>query len=86
MKTIILDAARMTLRGETHAYLKEMLSFPEYYGENLDALFDCLTDLGPTEIVFVNQEQASEYFELVQKVFLTAAKHNEDLTISLSMD
>ena len=34
-----------------HAYLKEKFGFPEYYGNNLDALYDCLTDISePTAI------------------------------------
>ena len=28
-----------------HRILKETLGFPDYYGENLDALYDCLTDI-----------------------------------------
>ena len=30
---------------ELHAAMKELLSFPDYYGENFDAMFDCLTDV-----------------------------------------
>ena len=30
---------------ELHVTMKELLSFPEYYGENFDAMFDCLTDI-----------------------------------------
>ena len=30
---------------DVHAILKESLDFPDYYGGNLDALFDCLTDM-----------------------------------------
>ena len=33
-----------------HDYLKMIFGFPEYYGKNLDALYDCLGDLGDTEI------------------------------------
>ena len=30
---------------EIHTMLKEKFGFPEYYGRNLDALWDCLRDL-----------------------------------------
>ena len=30
---------------DIHGILKESLNFPDYYGGNLDALFDCLTDM-----------------------------------------
>lgn len=46
MKTILLDTAAVSSMGELHSLLKEALSFPAWYGNNLDALFDCLTDLG----------------------------------------
>ena len=39
---IILDGRRMTTREEAHAHIREMLSLPEYYGLNADALNDCL--------------------------------------------
>jgi len=43
MKEVILDCRD----GITaiHDRLARELAFPEWYGRNLDALFDCLTDL-----------------------------------------
>ena len=41
---VILNCALLTERSSAHAYLKEQFSFPEYYGCNLDALYDCLTE------------------------------------------
>ena len=29
-------------RETAHTYLKEILHLPDYYGRNLDALYDCL--------------------------------------------
>lgn len=42
---IVLDGRKMRDKAATHAYLKEQLRLPEYYGNNLDALYDCLTEL-----------------------------------------
>ncbi len=47
---IILDGKRMTAKEEAHAYLQEALDFPAYYGRNLDALYDCLTERRNLEI------------------------------------
>lgn len=45
MRTIIIDGREMTSRANAHALLAERLSFPAYYGRNLDALHDCLGDI-----------------------------------------
>ena len=39
-----LDCRKMTDRKAAHAYLKQALALPDYYGNNLDALYDLMTD------------------------------------------
>jgi len=39
---IILQGAAMTSEQALHMQLKQQLSFPSYYGENLNALWDCI--------------------------------------------
>ena len=41
----VLDVHGLRSCGAFHARLKETLSFPVWYGGNLDAMYDCLTDL-----------------------------------------
>ncbi len=41
----ILDGAMMTSQAGAHDHIQEALGFPSYYGRNLDALYDCLTDM-----------------------------------------
>ncbi len=43
MNKIILDSKDFSNINELHSVLKEKLQLPEYYGKNLDALWDCLT-------------------------------------------
>ena len=31
----------MDSKEEIHAYLQDVFHFPDYYGKNLDALYDC---------------------------------------------
>lgn len=40
---VILDGKDIENREMVHIYLKERLGLPEYYGENLDALWDILS-------------------------------------------
>lgn len=75
---IELDGDRMTDRACAHAYLRERLDFPDYYGRNLDALYDLLTERGG-EIVLRNQERMAEG---LVKTMLDAAAHNPRLNIS----
>ena len=44
MQTIMIDGSRYASPRELHLALKRMLSLPEYYGLNADALNDCLSE------------------------------------------
>lgn len=77
---ITLDAAMLRERLPAHDYLKEVLALPDYYGKNLDALYDCLTELDETEIQFVNLDAAGDsYFSRVLSVFQEAREENPRL-------
>ena len=39
---IVLNFSKCNYLGEVHKELKEKFGLPEYYGENWDALWDCL--------------------------------------------
>ncbi|MCM1179566.1 MAG: barstar family protein [Clostridium sp.] len=39
---IVLDFEGIKSREELHQYLKDALRLPDYYGNNLDALHDCM--------------------------------------------
>ena len=45
MVNVILNGAVMTSRAEAHAEIARVLELPDYYGANLDALWDVLGDL-----------------------------------------
>lgn len=84
MKIIYLDCLKMTDKIIAHNYLLRMLSLPKYYGNNLDALYDCLTDLEPIIITFLNFYVLSNNHDYLQKiisVFQEAADANPNIQL-----
>ena len=45
MKHITIDCTLIPDKATLHQALAQALNFPDYYGNNLDALYDCLTDI-----------------------------------------
>ena len=85
---IILEGKAMVDRPAAHAHLAERLDLPTYYGRNLDALYDVLTEIGDdTEIVLENPaavaEQLGKYGEALLSTMQEAAESNPHLTITL---
>lgn len=40
---VIIDGSKIKTIEDFHREIKRVLDLPDYYGENLDALWDCLT-------------------------------------------
>lgn len=40
-----LDFRHVQTYGEVHKIIRAAMDFPDYYGENWDAFWDCLTDM-----------------------------------------
>jgi len=45
MDKYVVDFSDVKYYAEIHEVLKRDLDFPDYYGGNTDALWDCLTDI-----------------------------------------
>ncbi len=81
MEEIFLDACQMTSKSDAHNYIKKMLNFPDYYGKNLDALWDLLSSRSKmTSILLLHEEKLyenlGEYGKKLAEVFKEAAKTN----------
>ena len=66
---IILDARKMDEKKAAHEYLKKLFSFPDYYGCNLDALYDCLSEMEPFTVHILHAQEAKDYYPKVLSVF-----------------
>jgi RNAse (barnase) inhibitor barstar len=67
---MILDGK--LIKKDGHDYLMQALDLPDYYGRNLDALYDCLTEM-ECEIELVN---ADEVDGDIIDTFVDAANEN----------
>ena len=83
---VTLDGRSIADNRELHELLRRELHFPEWYGCNLDALYDCLTDLTEdTEIEILHNaelEQALDgYAYGFFRVLRDAAEENPHITV-----
>lgn len=81
---VILDCQKLSCRRPAHKYLQEALDFPKYYGKNLDALFDCLTELSDCTVVLRGKEQLAQgggCGARILQVLEDAARTNPGLTL-----
>lgn len=88
MRTITLDINRLHSVPALHKYLRNALALPVYYGANLDALYDCLTEIAePTHIIVpanvTNNEKLGWYGEQLLQVLQDAAEENDNLQVTV---
>jgi len=75
---VIIDGSKITSIKALHNILKKELKLPAYYGENLDALWDVLSEEkeGPLVIIWqdfdVSKNFLGEYAEKIIQLFKDA--------------
>ncbi len=84
MDSIVLNGA--SVRDRAAALDAFAPYFPDYYGRNLDALWDCLTDFsGAMEIRFVNcaalRANLGPFWDQLQMVLEKAREENPLLSV-----
>ena len=83
-----LDGRAMTDRTAAHDHLKERLALPDYYGRNLDALYDVLMEIGTDTVIILMDpaavaEQLGKYGEALLYTMQEATESNPHLTFTL---
>ena len=88
MKIVILDAKKMLEKEKMYEYFAKKLDLPEYYGRNLDALFDCLCEINePTLIKLKNEDTLQgDTKESLIRLFHDVCNENEMVKFELVKD
>ena len=84
METIRLDGARLCRREEAMELLGQALELPAWWGRNLDALHDCLTQPGPGARLVLEgrrEMEAVPFGRLLLRVLEDAAAENPHLEL-----
>ena len=84
MKTVTIDCRLIPNRIEFHNTLRQTLSLPEWYGNNLDALHDCLSQM-QLHLEFIGwdslQDSMGHYSTVAKRAILDACAENATLTV-----
>lgn len=90
MRKIVLEGKYLIDRESAHEYLQEKLALPKYYGKNLDALYDCLTELDEMEIeidtsdIDLLENDKNMFLFKMKRVFYAASSVNENLKVTFT--
>lgn len=86
MRRAVIECGAVSCKADLHAALAKALDFPTWYGGNLDALHDLLTDIAVDTAIQLHDWPAAEaalgpYGKRVEKVLAVCALENPSLTI-----
>lgn len=90
MKIIEIRQSDFQTAAQLHSYLAAHLQFPAYYGSNLDALFDCLTERTKPTFIHVTLDphaldMVSEWFDPFLVTIKDACHDNPCLFFEMSL-
>ena len=89
MNQVILDFDGIKSLWTLHEYFKDIFHLPDYYGHNMDALWDCLcySFEFPTVIVLKNLEkipaEMSEAVDIMLELFDDLQREDKQVTVQI---
>ena len=85
MRKVSINLVSVPDRSTIHDKLQEKLELPDYYGRNLDALHDCLTEISEDTCIGLYEpgeiSQIGSYIKLMNQVFQQAEEENPHLCV-----
>lgn len=86
-----MEGGNIRTREELHDALVRALNLPTWYGRNLDALYDCLTDIHEdTQLQLAHAEELfahlGVYADVFQSVLRDACDENPHLRLNCEED
>ena len=81
-----IDLSEVYEPADFHRKLSEAMPLPDYYGNNLDALYDVLSGIGESCVMqFQHMEQMEgrlpEYVGKIKRVFFDLMSENENIKV-----
>ena len=91
MRKLTLDCSQISTKIGLHLQLTELLDLPEYYGNNLDALADCLSEIHQDTCLVLEQPEAltetlGDYAERFFRLLEHCASENPFFHVEMTME
>ena len=91
MRKLTLDCSQISTKIGLHLQLNELLDLPEYYGNNLDALADCLSDIHQDTCLVLEQPEAlsdalGDYAERFFRLLEHCASENPFFHVEMTLE
>ena len=88
MQVQFLYSSQISSREQLHHLLAKQLAFPDHYGNNLDALYDCLSSRStPLELIVMESDllrkKLPNYGESFLRVLKDASAENRSFQLKL---
>ena len=81
---VTIDCGGCADKKALHARIAAGLDFPVWYGKNLDALMDCLTDLEDTHVTLTGWQDVTFPADGFWETFRDAERENPGLTVEFA--
>ena len=83
-KILVLRKHDFRSKKKMLSYISGELGFPEYFGNNLDALFDCLRDISEPVNIGLDPfpaDGSTAWYQGICAIFMDASLENENIRV-----